>query len=825
MLLRPARRLASSALLAIALVLPGAGVAGADPADPVSPSVGLIAGGTEVTIQATDPPASAQVAAGDEHTLAVTAGGAVYAWGTGDSGQLGLGTVTQSLEPSPIDRAAFGDEEVVQVAAGASHSVALTSSGAVYAWGGNERGQLGLGNGVAGSAEPVLVDSLTAAGVTAVTQVDAGADFVIVLTDTGAVYVWGWGSLGQLGIGSAATQWEPVLVVETLGGAPVSQVAAGNNSVVALTEDGAVYSWGNNGNGRLGAGTTGQNALTPVPVDTSGALAGHTVVHVAVGTGSAYAVTADGSMVAWGNDASGQLGTGTSGASENASPLAVDLGGLPAGARIVEVAAAVGVALARDEQGRVYGWGGSADGVLAGGRDANRPELLVYDGHALGAVTSLSLGPKGDLYGERRAYAVTDSGDVLTWGSGGVGQLGLGAPVDQRVETPASVHTAMTEVLFDDVPAEQVRREGAVVYAVTPPHAAGTVDVEVRTGSRSMFLHPQAFTYGAAPELLHWAAFTLAPAGSRTELNVSVTSSAAVTIQWEIEGADGAWTPVDPDATEQHDDVVGDTATTVLLIIAPDDADRYRVTITNPFGAWVSDPMQVYGVACASIAGEPHAAVAGEPYAFTFATGTGTMVTSLDPGDDLPDGLTLSSDGLLSGTPTTPGTYPFRLLTADPSAHTVCGSAAPTLDVVLVVHEPVTLGGEPPAGEVGVAYAHTFTVGGTPAPTLSIAEGTLPPGLELQADGTLTGVPTAAGDYQVGVVAANGVGASARVDVVIRIDPAAAAGAGPDAGAGAGTGAGLAWTGADGLLQGVLLAAALLGVGGLLALRRWRGTR
>ncbi|GIG24928.1 putative Ig domain-containing protein [Cellulomonas denverensis] len=856
-------RLASSVLLATALVLPGGGTAGADPTGPVTPALGLVDGGAEVTVQADDPVRFTQVATGDAHTLAVMTDGTVYAWGTGDSGQLGLGDMTQALEPTAIDREAFGGEDVVQVVAGSAHSVALTSGGAVYTWGANARGQLGLGSGVTGSAEPVLLASLAALVGSTVTQVDAGADFAVVLTGAGAVYAWGWGSLGQIGIGSTATQWDPVLVVETLDGVPVAQVAAGENSVVALTEHGAVYCWGNGGNGRLGRGSSGVS-VWPVPVDTSGVLAGQTVEYVAIGTASVYAVTEDGSMVAWGSNANGELGTGASGAMENSVPLAVDLGALPDGARIVEVAATLSIALARDDQGRLYGWGSAGDGILAGGRDADRPEPLEYDGDALTGATALGIGPSAGSYDQRRAFAVTASGDILAWGTGQVGQLGLGAPADRVVETPHSLHTAMTEVRFGDVPAAQVRREGAVVHAVTPPHAAGTVDVHVRTGD-STITHDQAFTYGTAPRPLVLPVGEYGQADRQLELVAMLRSGSAVTIRWEVEGADGTWGPVDPDRTEQHDAVTGETVTTRLRVTAPDGTDQYRLTVTNPFGAWTSASIWVQGVACPTLTGEPHAAVAGEPYAFTFDTSSDTLATGVDPnGGALPDGLTLSTDGLLSGTPTTAGSYQFRVLAADPSAHAVCGSSAPALDVDLVVHEPVTLGGEPPAGEVGTAYAHTFTVGGTPAPELTIAEGTLPPGLELQADGTLTGVPTTAGEYRVGVVAANGVGASVRVDVVIRIDPAGAAGTGTGPGAGAdegvgadagtgaggadagtgaggadagtgagaaavdagtGTGAGLAATGADGLVPGALLAAGLLGVGGLMVVGRWRGTR
>ncbi|GIG35289.1 RCC1 domain-containing protein [Cellulomonas pakistanensis] len=839
MSLRTPRRILTVGLLAVALALPGAVAAGADPGrgtggpSAVSPARGPVGGGTEVAIEATDPPAFVQVSTGDAHTLAVTADGVVHAWGTGGLGQLGLGDVTEALEPTPIDRAAFDGDDVVEVAAGADHSIARTRGGAVYTWGGNWYGQLGLGPGagLGGSATPARVALPAGAG--AVVQVDAGQHFAVAVSETG-VYTWGRGQFGRLGTGSLDDVRTPTLVAEQLGGSPVAQVSAGRATVIARTASGVAWAWGGNGNGRLGAGIHG-DSVHPVEVDTSGALSGHRVVHVAIGISAAYAVTEDGSMVAWGSNTYGQLGTGEVGLSTNPAPLALDLDAVPSGARIVEVAATHRIALARDAEGRVYGWGDSSDGVLAGGRDATRPTVLEYDGELLSGVTVLAMGPVEHTFGQRRAFAVTEAGDVLAWGTGHVGQLGLGAPADQQVEAPRSVHTAMTEVRFGDAAAAEVRRVGAVVHAVTPPHAAGAVDVHVRTGGTTL-THPGAFAYGVAPALVGQPDVTTAARpGEEVVLTATASSSAVLAVEWQVEGAAGGWADVD---AEPELNVDGTTWTTRLTVTAPDEpeaAARYRVVLTNDFGT-VTAHRAVRSVTCPTIVGAPHAAVAGEPYEFAFGLGPGAAEARLAAdGGPLPEGLALSVSGVLSGTPTTPGTYPLRVLADDPAVSAECGVA--TVDVELVVHEPVTLAGDPPPAEVGVAYSYAFTVGGTPEATLSVASGTLPPGLALDPGGTVAGVPVQAGDFAATIAASNGVGADARIDVVVRVEPASGPGPGPGPGAGAPRagadvppsverdGRDLAATGAGAALRGAVLAATLLVLGGsaCAAVRRRRG--
>ncbi|PPF13071.1 DUF11 domain-containing protein [Rathayibacter sp. AY1A5] len=138
----------------------------------------------------------------------------------------------------------------------------------------------------------------------------------------------------------------------------------------------------------------------------------------------------------------------------------------------------------------------------------------------------------------------------------------------------------------------------------------------------------------------------------------------------------------------------------------------------------------------------PATAPLGAPFSYTFATG-GASTFELASGS-LPAGLTLTSAGVLSGTPTVEGASSFTV-----SARTTFGTttgAPHTLTVGPAATAP-TLSGTAAAGVVGSAYDFTYTATGSPAPVVTVASGTLPPGLALDGSGRLTGTPTTAGTY------------------------------------------------------------------------------
>jgi alpha-tubulin suppressor-like RCC1 family protein len=198
------------------------------------------------------------LAAGGTYTLAVTSTGGVLAWGADFDGQLGDGKTT-SLAKRPVKVKLPKGMKVTMVAAGNAHSLALTSTGSVLAWGYNKYGQLGNGK-TANSKVPVKAKLPKG---TKVTAIAGGANFSLVRTSHGSLLSWGYNGDGELGDGNNANSALPV-PVELPTGVTAEKIAPGGN--MALTSTGSLLAWGYNFFGQVGDGTTFNRQL-PVPVD------------------------------------------------------------------------------------------------------------------------------------------------------------------------------------------------------------------------------------------------------------------------------------------------------------------------------------------------------------------------------------------------------------------------------------------------------------------------------------------------------------------------------------------------------------------------------
>jgi alpha-tubulin suppressor-like RCC1 family protein len=246
------------------------------------------------------------IAAGGYHACAATAGGGVTCWGYNYYGQLGDGTTTDRNTPVDVSGLMSG---VDAIAAGYSHTCALTVGGGVTCWGRNSYGQLGDGT-TTDRNMPVDVSGLTS-GVAAIA---AGELHTCALTVGGGVECWGHNSYGQLGDGTTTRRTTPVAVSGLTSG--VAAIAAGGSHTCALTVGGGVECWGRNEYGQLGDGATTQRST---PVDVSGLTSG--VAAIAAGELHTCALTVGGGVKCWGYDLYGQLGIGEFGYS--ATPVDV----------------------------------------------------------------------------------------------------------------------------------------------------------------------------------------------------------------------------------------------------------------------------------------------------------------------------------------------------------------------------------------------------------------------------------------------------------------------------------------------------------------------
>jgi alpha-tubulin suppressor-like RCC1 family protein len=338
-----------------------------------------------------------QLAAGDSHTCALTSVRGVKCWGNNIGGQLGDGTFTD--RGTPVDVLGL-DKGIIQVTNGGYHTCALTEAGAVVCWGSNNVGQLGNPIGWS-SSTPVEVVGLAGG----VHQLVAGWFHTCALTADGGVKCWGYNDMGQLGDGTNTDRDTPVDVVGLTSG--VSQLVAGFEHTCALTTTGEVKCWGWNSSGQLGNPTVWQSTT---PVDVIGLTGG--VSQLAAGIAHTCALSLAGGVKCWGDNELGQLGNATY--TQNNTP--VDVVGLTQG--VIQLAASYDHTCALTTAGGAKCWGDNQDGQLGDGTTSNRNVPVDVAGLA-GGVKQLAAG----YY---HACAMVEDGRPLCWGSDFFEQLGVG---------------------------------------------------------------------------------------------------------------------------------------------------------------------------------------------------------------------------------------------------------------------------------------------------------------------------------------------------------------------------------------------------------------
>uniref|UniRef100_I3JE76 RCC1 and BTB domain containing protein 2 n=1 Tax=Oreochromis niloticus TaxID=8128 RepID=I3JE76_ORENI len=180
-----------------------------------------------------------EVACGSHHTIALTTDGEVYAWGYNNSGQVGSGSTANQPTPRRVS-SCLQNKVVVNIACGQLCSMAVLDNGEIYGWGYNCNGQLGLGNN-GNQQTPCRIAALQGVNIV---QVACGYAHTLALTDEGFVYAWGANSYGQLGTGNKSNQALPTPI--NTDKERIVEVAACHTShtSAAKTQSGQVLMWG-----------------------------------------------------------------------------------------------------------------------------------------------------------------------------------------------------------------------------------------------------------------------------------------------------------------------------------------------------------------------------------------------------------------------------------------------------------------------------------------------------------------------------------------------------------------------------------------------------
>jgi len=279
------------------------------------------------------------VTAGDSHSAALSAGGEVFAWGVfrDSSGRFGFAPGIK-LQAAPL-LIRVGAGKVAQIASGADHIVALAAQGGqVYTWGCAECGRLGRVEAAACDPKTVQGDKDTwkarllapapVTGIPPCRYVAAGLYCSFAVGNGAEVFAWGLNQYGQLAIEAEGPFFTPA-PVPSLSSKNIVQIGGGEHHSLARTENGEVYSFGRPTYGRLGRsdvdGNKDDRHWNP------GKVAGldGAAVCVAGGLSVSGAVTARGTLFAWGTGGDGLLAKGDDEADEHLPRAVGDAAGHP----------------------------------------------------------------------------------------------------------------------------------------------------------------------------------------------------------------------------------------------------------------------------------------------------------------------------------------------------------------------------------------------------------------------------------------------------------------------------------------------------------------
>lgn len=422
------------------------------------------------------------IAAGLAFSAAVCSDGTLATWGYNAGGRLGIGSPSAAGSAVPVSVDTSGallGKTPVSLAVGETYAMAICSDGSVVSWGQGPLGETSAS--VQSSTVPVLVASGVLAG-RQVVKLAAGANHVLALCSDGGLVSWGSGSDGRLGSGSFSSSPQPVRVDQSgvLAGRSVFLISAGTAHSIAVCLDGTIAAWGSNSYGSLGNGLVGGSA-SPVDVDRSGILQGKEFSGVSSVGNIAIALCSDGSLARWGEVNENETAHRTPQAVESdgnlagVAPLAVfgnrvlfadgaigtlsfsdsiihelfpETVDLLAGKTLVGLAAGYDHSVALCSDQTLATWGSNDDGEL--GDDSEVPSssipVEVDRTGALAGKTVVAVSAGGhDSVGH--CLALCSDGSMASWGSNSKRQLGTTATLPNPFESRVPVAVDQSGVL------------------------------------------------------------------------------------------------------------------------------------------------------------------------------------------------------------------------------------------------------------------------------------------------------------------------------------------------------------------------------------------
>lgn len=419
--------------------------------------LGILTGGNYNTPQMTDKSDIVYIVTGYDHCMVLDKFGSVYTWGANRHGELGVTGIT-TYTPQKQNP---GLSDIKNVFLKCHHNIVVNVNNETYSWGRNEFGQLGIGSNEANVYVPTKVcdiDFKTLASNDVTTyaidekynlyrwgymsntnisnysngssipldisfknkfvQIDSKRNSVVALDENGDVYTWGDGAYWDLGhgIGNNSNLYYPKIVE---GLPKIVEVAKGKNHTLALDEDGYIWGWGNNSSGELGSNLKGK---VYVPTQISGI---SNATKISAGEGFSVALV-DGAIWTWGTNGYGQLGNKTV---ANGTPgIGIDVG---SNRKQIDVDCGESFVVSKtwyDDpfyELEVGTWGRNNSGQLGWGLDEYSANLSTVSDIYPNEIDMVSAG-------REHALGLTYYGSVYSWGRNSVGQLGFGDKINRN---------------------------------------------------------------------------------------------------------------------------------------------------------------------------------------------------------------------------------------------------------------------------------------------------------------------------------------------------------------------------------------------------------
>ncbi len=366
------------------------------------------------------------VSAGGSTVGAINSNNLLFTWGGNSNGQLGDRSVIH--RSSPVQVNSFTSAQIQQtyltntskpaafswsqVNINSLTSAAIRSDGALFMWGQNNSGELGL-NDLVHRSSPVQV------GTSSWTQVSVGTSSMAAIRSDGTLWSWGDNAVGQLGLGDSVNRSSPVQVGTSLW----NVISAGNLTPVGITVDGRLFAWGANTIGQVGDNTVVARS-SPVQIGNlfwTSAVAGL--------DSSSYGIRLDGTLWSWGDNAVGELGEDDT--VHRSSPVQIGTG------KWKKLAAGFSNAFSIDINNKLWSWGDNSTGQL-GINDTTNRSSPVQIGTSSWLMVSSS--QSGNIVSAYVVSAIRSDGALFAWGNNTYG--GLGDTTTVNKSSPVQIGTS-----------------------------------------------------------------------------------------------------------------------------------------------------------------------------------------------------------------------------------------------------------------------------------------------------------------------------------------------------------------------------------------------